>query len=91
MKTSIINRNNSHKAIIEKLPEKRRVVYAAIAMMGKCTAQMVARHLNVPINEVTGRITELRDKHNAIREAGSIKNQRTGKLNTLYTTELTLF
>lgn len=79
--TSIQNRNESYYAILAELPEKRARVYQAILKLNKATTQQVAAHLEIPINEVSGRITEL-SKAGLVLAVGSIYNSRTGKNNT---------
>lgn len=80
---SITNRNKAYQSIIEELSEKRAMVYQAVKELGKCTAQTIAFTLRVPINEVTGRVRELKDRY-LIIEDGSTESSRSGKQHTVY-------
>jgi Mn-dependent DtxR family transcriptional regulator len=66
-----------------KLSPKREKVYKAIKFMGKCTNKMIAKFLNVPINEVTGRVKELTEA-GKVKEAGKINCPLTNKPNALW-------
>jgi DNA-binding MarR family transcriptional regulator len=67
-----------------KLSPKRERVYKAVHFMGKCTNKQIAKFLNVPINEVTGRVAEL-VKAGMIKEAGTVKCLISNKPNALWT------
>lgn len=87
---SIENRNTSFHLLAEQLPDKRKRVFEVIENLNKPTAQQIADHLNIPINQVTGRIKELRDLKLVI-ECGSLWNSLTHRYNTRYTTNETMF
>ena len=57
--TSII----AYYRIIETLSERRRQIYKAIYDLDSCSNTMIAEHLKIPINCVTGRVFELRKFH----------------------------
>jgi len=73
VKQGIANRNATFMMIQPELPEKRQKVYNIILSKGKkgVTRKEIASALGWPINCVTGRVTELRDKHNLIVEPDS--------------------
>lgn len=53
----------SINAINEIVNSKRRaMVYNAIVEFGECNNMMISKRLNLPINCITGRVKELRDK-----------------------------
>lgn len=80
---SIKNRNQSFREIREQLPAKRRMVLNAIKHSPGITAWNLAERMGVPINEVTGRIRELKDAF-LIEEAGEALNLYTYRNNTTY-------
>ena len=47
--------------ILEHLCESRMKVFKAIKKIQPCYNLQIAKHLNIPINCVTGRVKELRD------------------------------
>lgn len=57
---SVINRNETYKNIIEKLPNSRKVVYEVIYQLGYSSLDEVCFNLNKTKNELSGRITELK-------------------------------
>ena len=62
-------RNATYSMIKPKLPEKRMRVYEVILSHPEgVTRKQIAKHLGWPINCVTGRVTELRDKEHLIQE-----------------------
>ena len=66
-------RNATYRMIKPDLPEKRRMVYEVIlSNPGGITRKGIARVLGWPINCVTGRVTELRDKHHLIKEVSTV-------------------
>jgi|GEM_PF-1601014 len=77
------NRNRAYFSITEKLPQKRQRIYAFISQCEPCTALEISDNYHIPINEVVGRITELKN-YFLIVEAGSKTNLHTGKKNTIY-------
>lgn len=83
MNTSIHNRNESFASIVSKLPEKRRRVLELIEKYENASAQQLAELTMTPINEITGRITELK-KAFLIVETGSKQNRFSHKKNTTY-------
>lgn len=83
MNTSIHNRNQAFSAIADRLPEKRQRVFKHILSQENVTAQELAQKTSLPINEITGRITELKNAH-LIVETGSKRNRHSNKKNTAY-------
>lgn len=77
MNTAIENRNETFRAIQPELKDSCQKVLGAIRTLRKAgrdvTAKRIARYLEVPINQVTGRLTELRDDYVRIKESGTIK------------------
>lgn len=68
-------RNATFHMIQKSLPEKRRLVYEVIlANPGGITRKQIAKILGWPINCVTGRVTELRDKHQLIQEVSVVSS-----------------
>lgn len=49
----------AYKDLIDKLPEKRRVVYEAIKHLGIVCNYEIAQYLYAPINSITPRTNEL--------------------------------
>ena len=70
-------------AIAEHLPEKRQRVFQLILQHPNITAQELAQKTMLPINEITGRITELKNAF-LIVETGSKTNRHSNKKNTAY-------
>ena len=83
METPIMNRNTAYHGIIENLPEKRGLVLQLISENKGITTQEISEKYFLPINEVSGRISEL-TKMCLIRSIGSRENRHTGYLNTVY-------
>lgn len=83
MSNSIKNRNTAFSEIIGELSEKRKYIFQFIQANPNHTTQSIAEQLLLPINEVTGRITELKDAC-LIIESGSNTNSYTRKQNTTY-------
>lgn len=75
MNTAIENRNETYANINGELSARCAAVLAAIRTLRKAgrdvTAKRIARYLEVPINQVTGRLTELRDNYVRIKEIGT--------------------
>lgn len=68
-------RNATFHMIQKTLPEKRRLVYEVILENpGGVTRKQIAKILGWPINCVTGRVTELRDKHHLIKEVSTVSS-----------------
>ena len=59
MQLSLKNRNETYAEIFEKLPEARSLVLKTVYMLGEATQQKVADILEKPLNEISGRFTEL--------------------------------
>ena len=70
----VANRNVTYNMIKPELPDKRKMVYDVILSHGKkgITRKEIAEILRWPINCVTGRVTELRDKNHLIVEADNV-------------------
>ncbi len=83
MQESITNRNSSFSEIKENLQNKRKRIFNIIDKHNGITAQELSKHYQIPINQVTGRVTELKDLC-FIKEAGSLINYFTKKKNTRY-------
>lgn len=83
MNTSTSNRNQAFVAISAHLPEKRQRVFQLILRHTNITAQELAQKTMLPINEITGRITELKNAF-LIVETGSKTNRHSNKKNTAY-------
>ena len=83
MNTSTHNRNQAFVAISAHLPEKRRRVFQLILTHPNSTAQELAQKTMLPINEITGRITELKNAFLVV-ETGSKTNRQSNKKNTAY-------
>lgn len=81
---SIQNRNAAFEKIAPELPEKRKRVFQALKAHEPCTREELARFMRLSINEVTGRITELRDQNVLVKENTSVK--RHGHSQTLLET-----
>lgn len=83
MNTSTHNRNQAFVAIAAHLPEKRQRVFKMILEHPSITAQELAQKTMLPINEITGRITELKNAFLVV-ETGSKTNRHSNKKNTAY-------
>lgn len=83
MNTAIHNRNEAFCKIINRLPEKRQKVFKLIEKNPNITAQELSLKTMLPINEITGRITELKNAY-LIVETGSKRNRHSNKKNTAY-------
>lgn len=77
-------RDEAFHNLAARLPYKRRRVYQAILHLKPCTNGQIATYLKVPINQVTGRVTELKDLF-LIKEIGSILSE-TGSRHTKWDT-----
>lgn len=67
----------------DRLPHKQWMVYSIIQSFGPISARKIADKLHWEINQVVGRISEIKDMA-LIREAGSRENAITQRDNTLY-------
>lgn len=84
METSIHNRNKTYKNIVNRIPAKRKRIYELIVLHTEgITAQQISNRYNIPINQITGRITELKDMC-FIKEDQLQFNQSTGNHCTSY-------
>ena len=85
MSISRKNQREAYDAILDKLPTKNRVVFNLVGKYPKngVTAYELSITFSIPINEITGRLSELK-KHFYIDEVGSRKNTDTGRKNTVY-------
>jgi len=81
--TSIKNRNDAYVSIIENLSRKEQLIFQLIKENEPCTSFDISEKFLLPINEITGRVTGLKNSF-LIVEAGSKENKSTGKKNTLY-------
>ena len=77
------NRNRAYFEITEKLNKKCQLILELIKENKGITRQELSDKYCIPINEVSGRITEL-EKMCLIRAIGSSKNSVTNKFNTIY-------
>ena len=77
------NRNNAYFEILETLPKKCQLILELIKENKGITRQELSDKYMIPINEVSGRITEL-EKMCLISAVGSSKNSTTNKSNTIY-------
>lgn len=55
-------------ASISDLGERQAAVHSAIRVLGAACNQKIANYLGIPVNQVTGRVFELRDM-GLVREA----------------------
>jgi len=83
MKTSIENRNNAFKQLIEKFALRKRAVYKIIESYGSLTDFEIAEKMKLPINSITGRRKEL-EQSCLIKEVASKKNDKTNITNTIW-------
>ena len=79
---SINNRNNSFHSQIEKFSMRRKTVYNLIKSYERLTAQEIKSKMVLGVNQVSGRITELRETF-WIVYAGSKKGE-SKKSNTIW-------
>lgn len=64
----------AYAKIQAKLGDKQLIVYEAIKELGIATNEMIADHLNWPLNRVTGRCTEL-NRYGVIQVEGLGRNK----------------
>ncbi len=83
MELSVENRNKAFNKMLSELPEKRKLILGIITQYNGITAHKISELYSIPINQVVGRITELKERC-LIYESGSITNVKTDHLNTLY-------
>lgn len=77
------NRNESFKGVVDRLPQKRKEVYELIQSNPNITIQEAGEILVKPINEVSGRFTELKEVFLIIESENKI-NGRSGFKNVSY-------
>lgn len=68
--------SSAYQKIKPSLGARQQEVYEAISDMGVATNEMVAEYLNLPINSVTGRVTEL--KRFGMLECAGIGRNKSG-------------
>lgn len=83
MSISIGNRNDAYFKIIDSLPEKRKQIFKMYEENYPCSRQDISEKYLIPINEVSGRTTELSNSFYLVQN-GSKENRWTGKKNTTY-------
>lgn len=81
--TAIQNRNEAFHINTEKLSLRRKTVYKIIKTYGLVSAQQIKDKMRLGVNQVSGRITELKEMF-LIKEEGSVLNRNTNVRNTLY-------
>jgi hypothetical protein len=86
---SIKNRNDAYVLILERLPQKKQLIFQLVKENSPCTAWEISEKYMLPINEVVGRISDLKNDFLLV-ESGSKTNQYTKKQNTLYRTVNTI-
>ena len=69
--------------ILENLGEKQRIVYQAIRSLKSANNYMIANHLSLKINQVTGRVFELRE-FGVVRENKRDTCPETGQLTSFW-------
>jgi Mn-dependent DtxR family transcriptional regulator len=52
----------AYSEVLETLGERQRLVYNAIKELGEADNLQISKYLNIPINSITPRVKELRDK-----------------------------
>lgn len=75
MSLSTENRNATYINIVGGLPEKRLSVYQSIERLGFASIENICDQLDLPKNEVSGRITELKSLY-LVKEVGSEKSKK---------------
>jgi|TARA_R110000744_G_scaffold162155_1_gene278755 hypothetical protein len=81
---SIQTRNQTYRNIATRIPAKRKRIYEIIiSNTSGITAQQISDRYNIPINQITGRITELKDMC-FIKEAHMSFNNVTSNYCTSY-------
>ena len=83
MSASIQNRNESFFNSIEKLSLRRKTVYKLIQRYKLITSQQIKEKMKLGFNQVSGRITELKEMC-LIIEGGSVLNKESNTKNTLW-------
>lgn len=80
---SLENINESFQGVVERLPQRRKEVYELIKSNPNITIQEASEKLGKPINEVSGRFTELKEVFLIVELEDKI-NRRSGFKNTSY-------
>jgi len=81
---SIQNRNNTFNSLIDNLPSKRKEVYKVIKRLVKCSLDDIINEIGVNKNEISGRITEL-------KETCYIKECEESKISTRSNNKVTVY
>lgn len=68
------NSLETYKGILDRLPDSRAKVFRVIASRGPLTRNDIEEILEVPINEVTGRVKELLND-DLVREGAKVKTK----------------
>lgn len=74
-------RNESYHQVNKETMQGRMV--SALERLGKASNSEIAKHLNIGINQVTGRIKELRDQ-GFVRVAGKKRDLTTNRTVTVF-------
>ena len=76
---------DSYHQLLESgtISKRQAQVYEAIMTLEKCTNRQIAQALGWDINRVTGRVSELREKH-VIIYAGDYKDSETNRTVNLW-------
>jgi len=85
MSISIQTRNEAYLAIVDDLSDKQKLIYQTIRYLGKASNSDISEYLKIPINQVTGRVTELR-KQFLIQAIKTKANTYTGIQNAVWKT-----
>lgn len=80
---SEIHRNEAFASIVNELPEKRQYIFNIISRNVDITIQKLSELTMKPINEISPRVTELKNSF-LIAETGYTENVYTRKKNTTY-------
>lgn len=80
---SVENRNESFKGVVDRLTQRRKEVYELIKSNPNITIQEAGEKLGKPINEVSGRFTELKEVFLIVESENKI-NGRSGFKNVSY-------
>ncbi len=80
---SIKNRNESFHKLTDKLGERNKTAYNLIKKYRGLTSHQIKEKMILGLNQVSGRITELKDLF-LIKESGSRKNEKSDCKNTFW-------
>jgi predicted transcriptional regulator len=81
--TAIACRDESYAALMDKLGARQRVVYDTLAHCGPMSNAEIARTLCVGVNQITGRVFELREL-GLVESTGTGMDARTNRKVTLW-------